>query len=207
MSGVAVNKRLKARKSVGRKPGTPIDSPERRAAFLKVLSDTGNVQTAAESIDVLRSTVYNWRRKDKEFSKAWDEALDIAADRVEAVFWDRVINGVEEPVFYQGKQVATVRKYDNRALLEFLKAAKPDKYREKGIPDGQIVIQISGADEIKELRQVNPWRADEAVEDGEFKPVSIKTQDANPRSVPGLLSSPKKKGLSAQEIAEQEENE
>jgi hypothetical protein len=190
----ALVKKQKARKAVGRKPGTAVDSPELREKFLSVLRQTGNVGVAAETINVYRTTPYQWKRKDPAFAKQWDEALDAAADIVEAEVRRRAVEGFEEPVFYKGEVVGYVTRYSDRMLELLMKALKPEKFREKAIPDGQIVIQIAGVEEIKRLREEQPWSAEvEAAEEAEWKPVTIKTEDMTPRQAAASDNSRQKK--------------
>lgn len=59
------------------------------------------------------------------------EALDVGAGALEDEAVRRAYVGVEEPLFYQGKQCGTVRKYSDTLLIFLLKGAKPAKYRER----------------------------------------------------------------------------
>jgi len=40
----------------------------------------------------------------------------------------RARDGVEEPIFHQGKNVGTVRKYSDTLLIFLLKSHKPERY-------------------------------------------------------------------------------
>ena len=71
----------------------------------------------------------------------------------------RAVEGVEGPVFFQGRQCGVVRKYSDTLLIFRLKAMRPEKYSERrettntfrrGQPlDVQAVVNIThaGADE------------------------------------------------------------
>lgn len=85
-----------------------------RENFLKQLAENCNVADAARVAGVPRRTVYNWRSADPEFAKAWEDAEQEAADKLEAEAWKR----------------ATVDKSD-RMLEILLKAHRPDKFVEK----------------------------------------------------------------------------
>jgi len=56
---------------------------ERRECFLNALSETGSVTAAAQIAGVSRTRVYAARKADPAFTTAWEEAEEIAADRLE----------------------------------------------------------------------------------------------------------------------------
>ncbi len=74
---------------------------------------------------------YNWRKGDEAFATAWDEALDAGTDALEDEAVRRAHEGVEEPVFYQGEEVARVRKYSDNLLMFLLKGRRPERFRER----------------------------------------------------------------------------
>src|SRR6516164_1076060 len=74
----------------------------RKQHFLEVLAECGNVTAAAAAAGVARCVPYEHRKADDAFAKGWEEAEEIAADRLEAEAWRR---GVEEPVIGLGKVV------------------------------------------------------------------------------------------------------
>lgn len=122
---------------------------KKREAFLAELARRGNVSDACRAVDAPRQTMYDWRETDPAFAAAWDAALDEAADRMEREAFRRAVEGVDEPVFYQGDEVGSVRKYSDTLLIFLLKAARPEKYRER------TEVQASGALRIE---YVNDWR-------------------------------------------------
>ena len=67
-------------------------SPEATAAnkkaMIKALGVGMNPGDAAEAIGVGRSTVFNWKKDDPEFSAAWDEARETSWDRAETKMYD-----------------------------------------------------------------------------------------------------------------------
>lgn len=84
-----------------------------KAAFLKRLSETGNVTEAAEYVSVERSNVYKERYRDPTFAVAWDEAKRLGVESLEDEAIKRAIEGKSDTL-----------------LIFLLKAAKPEKYRE-----------------------------------------------------------------------------
>jgi hypothetical protein len=78
---------------------------KRSKHFLEVLAETGNVTLAARAVGFSRGGVYAHRQIDEAFAKAWEEAEEIAADRLEAEAWRRGVEGVAEPLVSAGKLV------------------------------------------------------------------------------------------------------
>jgi hypothetical protein len=101
-----------------------------RAKFIEVLRQTGNVTEAAASVGLGRSRAYQLRGTDEEFAKAWEEAEDVAVDRLEREAWRRGVEGVDKPVYHAGKVVGHVREYSDTVLVVLLKAHRPEKYRD-----------------------------------------------------------------------------
>lgn len=78
-----------------------------------------------------RTRVYELRKTDIAFAAAWDEAEEIATDRLEDEARRRAIEGVAEPLVSAGKlvrgddgQPITVRRYSDNLLLALLKARR-----------------------------------------------------------------------------------
>ena len=113
-------------------------TPEKKAKFLAALADCGNVTRAATSAGVNRVAMYQIRTKDKRFAKQWDEAATIGAARLEDEARRRAVEGWEEPVFYQGEQCATVRRYSDTLLICLLKAHHPEKYADRNKTEGTL---------------------------------------------------------------------
>ena len=103
----------------------------RKRAFLAAVARTGNVTQAAEIAHIARSAHYQWLEADPVYAAAYEDAMEQAAQRLEAEARRRAEEGVEEPVFYQGKQCGVIRKYSDSLLMFLLKGAMPDKYKER----------------------------------------------------------------------------
>jgi len=109
----------------------------RRENFLKVLADTGSVTAAVAAAGTSRTRVYELRKTDTAFAAAWDEAEDIATDRLEDEARRRAVEGVAEPLVSAGKlvrgddgQPIMVRRYSDKLLLELLRAhRRPQRER------------------------------------------------------------------------------
>lgn len=75
-------------------------------------------------------------------------------DRCEDAALTRAVDGWEEPVWHQGVQVGTVRKYDSQLLMFLLRARRPEKYRERAEIRHQGAVNQSSADELARLRKL-----------------------------------------------------
>lgn len=85
----------------------------RKAAMVAALARTGNVSASARAAEIERSTHYRWLSTDPEYAIAVEQALEDAVDVLEAVARKRAIVG-SDPL-----------------LMFLLKAARPEKYRER----------------------------------------------------------------------------
>jgi hypothetical protein len=130
-----------------------IRTPEKEVAFLAALSGTANVARACDAAGIGRTTAYEWREADEDFRKRWDKALEIGIEALEDEAVRRAKEGWDEPVFYQGQQIATMRKYSDTLLIFLLKGRKPERYRERVEHSGRLTLEQIIADS---------WRGDEA---------------------------------------------
>ena len=95
----------------------------KQADFLRQLSATHSVSAAAKAVGMSRQSAYRLRSrlKGKSFDLAWDVAFHHSYDNLAHAALERALNGVEVPVFFQGEQIGSYRKFDERltvALLE-----------------------------------------------------------------------------------------
>ena len=111
-----------------RKRGRPQASPDCVKTFLAELAESGSVATAAERAGVHRSTLYDLRRRNKDFAARWDAALQLGLERLQDYAVVRATVGDETPVWRAGRQVGAVRRPDNRLLQFLLKAHRPEVY-------------------------------------------------------------------------------
>lgn len=112
-----------------------------KECFVRAFRVMGNVTHAATAAGVSRDTVYKAREIDPEFAKAWDDAQEQAADRVEAEIFRRAVTGVEKAVWHQGEQCGVEVVYSDGLLTLLAKALRPHKFRDRhevaiGNPDG-----------------------------------------------------------------------
>jgi hypothetical protein len=111
--------------------GKPLDPLQKQKFLQKLRSSAGNVSNAAKAAGISRSSAYEHKSNDADFSTSWDNVIDDVVDTMEQELYRRSTKGVLEPIFYKGEMVAKVRKFSDR-LLEFgLKGKRPEIYRER----------------------------------------------------------------------------
>ena len=107
-------------------------------AFLAALAECGILTDAAVVAGVDRATVWRRRQSDPEFAQAVDEAIDMAADKLEREARRRAIEGVEEPVYQGGQLVGTKMVYSDSLLSLLLKGRRKRVFAER--------VETTGAD-------------------------------------------------------------
>jgi hypothetical protein len=128
----------------------PISDEQRDRALALIRADPeiGNVRAfraagAEGTIKQLRQMI----ERDDELQEAIAEARGRTPERIEAAIVKRAIDGVEEPVYHQGKVVGYVTKYSDR-LLEMMARAHAPEYRERvevsGAGGGPLELEASG---------------------------------------------------------------
>lgn len=141
-----------------------------KPVFLAELAKTGNVSAAVHKAGIARSVAYEARSvedlKDPAarvqaaaFARAWDEALDVAIDALEAEARRRAVQGVLEPVgWHKGVAGGKVRKYSDTLLIVLLKAHRPEKYRETIQQQHSGAVALVTSDEMAKARdEVERW--------------------------------------------------
>jgi hypothetical protein len=102
--------------------------------------------------------VYELRKRNPAFAKAWDEAEERAADALEAEAWRRAVVGVQEPIVSSGKvvrdddgQPLAIRRYSDALMLALLKARRPEKFKDRAVVEHDIADGL--ADRLEAARQ------------------------------------------------------
>ncbi len=96
---------------------------------------TANLTTAAAAAGIHRTLVWKWQEADDEFCAALNEAREQAYDRLEQEALRRAVEGTQRkrPIIV-GREVVDyeiITEYSDRLLEMLLKAARPEKYRER----------------------------------------------------------------------------
>jgi hypothetical protein len=102
---------------------------KKKAEFLIILNDTFNVSEAVQGVGVSSATVYSARKSDPDFAAAWDDVIEFGTDELIAEGRRRAYEGVDEPVFHQGRVVGHKKRFSDQLLMFLVKANRPE-YRD-----------------------------------------------------------------------------
>lgn len=112
----------------------------RKRLFLKLFAELGTVTGAAGQAGVRPETVRAWRESDPEFARQYEEAAQLAADRLEEEARRRAVEGVLRKRFTRtgrpvidpdtGKQYVEAE-YSDSLLMFLLKARNPARFRDR----------------------------------------------------------------------------
>lgn len=105
-----------------------------RAQFLARLAETSNVSQAAADAQISLSWVYQTRREDRQFARAWQSALCEGYDNLEMALLQRLLAGESKD--------GDGRKYDNATAFRLLMAHKDSASREKAQRDNESEEEI-----------------------------------------------------------------
>lgn len=111
-------------------PPLPKRTPEGDMTFFMALGNAHAVAAACRAAGYAVPSVYRWRNDDADFAARWNDALVIAGDLLEEEADRRGRLGVDQPVFYRGREVGAKKRYSDPLLLARLKAIRPE-YRDR----------------------------------------------------------------------------
>jgi hypothetical protein len=103
---------------------------ERKNKYLTVLQATGEKVLARHEVGVCRATVDVHRKGDPEFRDDEAEAMRLYRSSLSKEIHRRGVEGVDEPIYWQGAIVGWTKKYSDRLLIEHVRRHNP-AYRER----------------------------------------------------------------------------
>ena len=135
---------------------TLTDNREWQPDFLAALAEYGVVQYACDAAGIARSTAYKLRANDEAFAALFDEAREVAWDKLEQEVYRRAVEGVKEPLVSGGRvvrddagEIIYVRRYSDSLALAMLKAKRSAEYRDttrhevRGVGEAAIHFVLS----------------------------------------------------------------
>lgn len=149
-----------------RAPGDPLrvvdkDMPERKKRFLDAVRKDGTISGACRLSKISRITHYLWLSNDPVYVEAFRHAMEDAVDSAERELRRRGIDGYDEPVFYQGEQIARIKKYSDACLMFYMRGRRAE-FRERtevtGANGGPIQLALvdrltAGRRRVAEIRR------------------------------------------------------
>lgn len=118
-----------------------MDNEYLQEKFLQAYARTGNIAASCKVAGCTPVTLAKYRDTHPEFKEKFDEAYDAFCAKLEAEGLRRAVQGIEEPVFYQGQVVGERRYYSDRLLELYLKCHIP-KYRDKIDVSHQVAVGV-----------------------------------------------------------------
>lgn len=118
-------------------------TPEVQELFLQILEDTASPKQAAQVCGISRRLAFEYKQKDLEFRRRWEQSIEVAMDALLDEAYRRACIGVEEPVIYQGQmsmtrdaetgeeRPLTMRKHSDRLLEVMLKFRYGDQLADR----------------------------------------------------------------------------
>jgi hypothetical protein len=104
-----------------------ITHPKKRA-FLAAYIVQGTITHAARLAGIERTSHNDWLA-DPVYAAAFERAKAMAAETVEREIIRRGVEGIDKPVYWQGKRVDTIRDYSDTLLIFQAKKLMPE-YRD-----------------------------------------------------------------------------
>lgn len=151
--------------------------------FLAAYSRCGNISKAAKASGIHRHNHFLWTHNDPEYPAKLDDAWRESVDWLAAEARSRAEEGVNEPVIYKGQQMMigidkdgdecppdsplavkfkplTVNRRSDNLIMFMLKAADPDKYRDK---QSTVSVNVEASAKSKSSSVKLPMNPNEAL--------------------------------------------
>lgn len=139
----------------------PVNTMKHKKAFLQHYRELCVIGKACEATGISRSVIQWWRENDKSFVEAFEGARQDITEKLEVEAIRRAYEGVDEPVYYRGFNVGTIKRYADTLLIFLLKGAAPEKYRERAeisAPGGGPLIPRSMHLHLADGTEIKPPR-------------------------------------------------
>jgi len=96
--------------------------PDNLVRFLEALSHNGNISMSARMIGMSRSTILKFAQTNPSFRVVMNEAIEEVKDFALGELLRRGVRGWDEPVWYRGKEVGSIRRYSDSCLIRYVQA-------------------------------------------------------------------------------------
>ena len=130
-SRIEVDKTKRVKRRAKNRSTSPNTIGKKRLFLAKFIDLGGIITPAALAAGISRKTFYDWMARDPKFAAEYEQARQDATDAIESEVVRRAIHGTEEPVFYQGQQCGTIKRYSDALLVALMKSRKPVEYGTK----------------------------------------------------------------------------
>ena len=107
--------------------------------ILSSLCEDARVTRACQAAGIKTTTLAAWRKRDPEFAAAVEEARLVGMQALKDEALRRAQKGWLEPVFHQGVECGTKRKFSDGLAQFLLEGAFPEEFRKRVDVQGSIV--------------------------------------------------------------------
>lgn len=150
------NVKKRATRSSKKLPPLPENVAKRKAIFLAARARCCTVRAASALTGIARSNHYEWMRTDPEYAQLFEDAKAESVEMMEDEVQRRAYDGVPVKKFHPktGRAYMELQKSDT-LLMFYLKAAAPEKYRERY--DSHVTATVAHSGKIAvELPPLEP---------------------------------------------------
>lgn len=124
----------------------------KQAAFLTALVfHGGHHGKAANAAKIARSTHWRWLESDQQYQVLHRKAMGQVTEILEDEALRRSIHGTERGIYYMGERVATEKVPSDGLAMFMLRAADPEKYRERSEVKSEVKVQHKFEGTMEEL--------------------------------------------------------
>ena len=103
-----------------------------QAAFLDAYKIGGTIEGACRLAEVGRRTHYDWLDRDPSYAARFKETHESTVDLAEEALRKRGVEGIQEPLVYQGMKTGQyITRYSDACLIFYLKGRRGDVFRER----------------------------------------------------------------------------
>ena len=157
----------------------------KKAKFLHYYRQTGLKHQSAKMAETSATVINNHMKRDPEFAKSVLEAEEHFVEEILAEAYRRGIEGIEEPLSYQGKLTGdVVRRRSDAILMKLLEAKVPGFSRKMEVDHqhthrGGVLVVEAGLDDLEDWKRTfSPPAEGEALDaiDAEFTPLPLEVE-------------------------------
>jgi len=109
-----------------------------KAIYCSALEEMGYARGAELAAGTSWRTVKEHREMFPDFDAACVEAMEGFRNRLHSAAFERAVEGWDEPVFYQGRIVGSIRRRSDRLMELMLRAHIPEKFRDNVSVDATV---------------------------------------------------------------------
>lgn len=125
----------------------------KQRGFLKAYTEELTIAGAIRVTGVDHTAHHYWMRSHGVYKRLFEDLREFVVEALEGEAFRRSYHGVTEAVFYQGEVCGSKTNYSDTLLMFLLRAANPDKYRERSTMD--LNVKPIDADIAPALKQMS----------------------------------------------------